>query len=137
MRGKIIKGIGGFYYVKTLESEILECKARGIFRKENIKPYIGDEVEISKENKNIEKILPRRTMLLRPPVANIDTVVIVISAKDPEPDTLFLDKLILRVLSAIIGHVSQTERSKIPVTTYMCLESKLLYLIFYINYHCL
>ena len=97
MRGKIIKGIGGFYYVKTSGGEVFECKARGIFRKENIKPYIGDEVEISIENEkgNIEKILPRKTMLLRPAVANIDKVVIVIAAKEPEPDTLLCDKLIL------------------------------------------
>lgn len=97
MRGKIIKGIGGFYYVKTACGDVFECKARGIFRKENIKPYIGDEVEILVENEkgSIEKILPRKTMLLRPPVSNIDTVVIVIAAKEPEPDTLLCDKLIL------------------------------------------
>ena len=97
MKGKIIKGIGGFYYVKTADGEITECRARGIFRKDNIKPYIGDEVEIVKngEKGNIEAILPRRTQLLRPAVANIDAVLIVAAAKEPEPDTLLCDKLIL------------------------------------------
>lgn len=97
MVGKIIKGIGGFYYVKASDGEVFECKARGIFRKENIKPCVGDDVEISVENGkgSIEKILPRKTMLLRPAVSNIDTVVIVIAAKEPEPDTLLCDKLIL------------------------------------------
>ena len=50
MNGKIIKGIGGFYYVKTAENTIYECRARGVFRKDNIKPYIGDDVEIETVN---------------------------------------------------------------------------------------
>lgn len=119
MIGKIIKGIGGFYYVKSPDGEIFECKARGIFRKENLKPYIGDEVEISIENKtgNIEKILPRRTMLLRPAVSNIDTVVIVIAAKDPEPDTLFCDKLILSAEIAGIEPVICINKSDLNMDT--------------------
>lgn len=97
MQGRIIKGIGGFYYVKIPDGNIIECKARGVFRKENIKPYIGDDVEISVENQkgSIEKILPRRTMLVRPSVANIDIVVVVVAAKEPAPDTTLCDKLIL------------------------------------------
>jgi len=119
MRGKIIKGIGGFYYVKTPDGNVFECKARGIFRKENLKPYIGDEVEISTDNKtgNIEKILPRRTMLLRPAVANIDSVVIVIAAKDPEPDTLFCDKLILSAEIAGIEPVICINKSDLKMDT--------------------
>ncbi len=97
MIGKIVKGIGGFYYVKTAEKEIIECKARGIFRKENLKPYIGDDVEISVQNGkgNIEKILDRKNLLIRPPVSNIDILVIVVAAKDPKPDLFLTDKLIL------------------------------------------
>ncbi|MCR4718520.1 MAG: ribosome small subunit-dependent GTPase A [Firmicutes bacterium] len=119
MKGKIIKGIGGFYYVKTPDGDVVECKARGIFRKENLKPYIGDEVEISIENKtgNIEKILPRRTMLLRPAVANIDAVVIVIAAKDPEPDTLFCDKLILSAEFAGIEPLICINKSDLKMDT--------------------
>ena len=97
MIGRIIKGIGGFYYVKTDNGEVTECRAKGVFRKKNIKPFVGDLVEFSQEAKMgyVEKILPRKTMLLRPAVANIDTVVIVLAAKDPEPDTLLCDKIIL------------------------------------------
>ena len=97
MTGKIIKGIGGFYYVKTESGEVVECRARGVFRKENVKPYVGDDVEFSRDAKMgyIERIMPRKTMLLRPAVANIDAVVIVLAAKEPEPDTLLCDKIIL------------------------------------------
>ena len=97
MIGKIIKGIGGFYYVKTSDGTIIECRARGIFRNQKEKPYIGDDVEISVngENGSVERILKRRNLLIRPPVANIDAVVIVIAAKDPEPNTMLTDKLIL------------------------------------------
>ena len=97
MTGKIIKGIGGFYYVKTESGEVTECRARGVFRRENIKPFVGDSVEFSVEGKlgYVEKILPRKNMLLRPSVANIDAVVIVLAAKEPEPDTLLCDKIIL------------------------------------------
>ncbi|MBQ7751921.1 MAG: ribosome small subunit-dependent GTPase A [Clostridia bacterium] len=97
MIGKIIKGIGGFYYVKTSDGTIIECRARGIFRNQKEKPYIGDDVEISVngESGSVERILKRRNLLIRPPVANIDAVVIVIAAKDPEPNTMLTDKLIL------------------------------------------
>ncbi len=97
MRGKIIKGIGGFYYVKTADNTVYECKARGIFRKDNIKPCIGDEVEIlaDGEKGSIENIYPRRTELIRPSVSNIDVLVIVVAAKDPEPNIFLIDKLLV------------------------------------------
>ncbi len=97
MKGKIIKGIGGFYYVKTADSEIFECRARGIFRKEGITPAIGDDVEITVENGkgSVDKIYPRRSELVRPPVSNIDILVIVAAAADPEPNRLLIDKLIV------------------------------------------
>jgi len=97
MNGTIVKGIGGFYYVKATDNTVYECKARGIFRKDNIKPYIGDKVEISVENGkgSIEKIYPRHSYLIRPPVANIDTLVIVVAAANPEPSLLLIDKLLV------------------------------------------
>lgn len=97
MQGKIIKGIGGFYYVKAADNTVYECKARGIFRKDNIKPYIGDEVEISVENGkgSIDRIYPRKSELIRPPVANIDILVIVAAAADPEPNIFLIDKLLV------------------------------------------
>ena len=97
MKGKIIKGIGGFYYVKAADNTVYECKARGIFRKENIKPCIGDEVEISVLNGkgSIDRIFPRKTSLIRPPVSNIDMLVIVAAAADPEPNVFLIDKLLV------------------------------------------
>lgn len=97
MDGKIIKGIGGFYYVKAADGVVYECKARGIFRKDNIKPAIGDEVEISVSGTkgSIDKILERRSHLIRPPVANIDVLVIVAATADPAPDIFLIDKLLV------------------------------------------
>lgn len=97
MRGTIIKGIGGLYSVKAEDCNIYECKARGIFRKEKIKPMIGDKVliEISPSGTLITEIEDRKNSLIRPSVANIDTLVAVISAKNPEPDFFLADKLLL------------------------------------------
>ena len=97
MNGKIIKGIGGFYYVKAADGIVYECKARGIFRKENIKPAIGDEVEIlpDGEKGSIEKIYERKSHLIRPPDANIDVLVIVAATTNPSPDIFLIDKLLV------------------------------------------
>ena len=97
IKGRIIKGIGGFYYVKATDSTVYECKARGVFRKENIKPAIGDFVDILVENGkgSIEKIYPRTSYLIRPTVANIDVLVIVVAAAEPEPNILLIDKLLV------------------------------------------
>ncbi len=93
--GRIMKGIGGFYYVETA-SGLFECKAKGRFRKEKLTPLAGDLVSITvredKEN-TIDEILPRRNALKRPPVANIDRLFLVISAVKPLPRTLVIDKL--------------------------------------------
>lgn len=95
LNGIIIKGIGGFYYVEAA-NEVYECKARGAFRKKKITPLAGDNVVITvrqdKEN-TIDDILPRKNNLLRPPVANIDTLIIVSSVKEPVPNLLVIDKL--------------------------------------------
>lgn len=97
INGRIVKGIGGFYYVKATDNTVYECKARGIFRKESIKPAIGDFVDILVENGkgSIEKIYPRTSYLIRPTVANIDVLVIVVAAAEPEPNILLIDKLLV------------------------------------------
>lgn len=93
--GIIIKGIGGFYYIEAA-GEIYECKARGAFRKKKISPLAGDKVTITvregKEN-TIDEIKERKNFLQRPPVANIDTLIIVSSVKEPVPSLLVIDKL--------------------------------------------
>lgn len=96
--GVILKGIGGFYYVSA-PSGIYECKARGVFRKRNITPLVGDRVVL--ENENTDKmtavlydILPRKNQLIRPAVSNADVLAAVIAAENPKPNLYLLDKLI-------------------------------------------
>lgn len=97
--GVIVKGIGGFYYVST-ENGVAECRARGKFRKQGIKPMVGDRVKITLVNENsmegaVEEIEERKNFLIRPPVANIECIVIVVAATKPQPDFFMIDKLIL------------------------------------------
>ena len=98
-QGIITKGIGGFYYISAAEG-LYECKARGIFRRQEITPLPGDRVNISvidedKKLGSLDEILPRESELVRPAVANVNQVVIVISSKSPQPDFLLLDKLLV------------------------------------------
>ena len=116
MRGKIVKGISGFYYVHTAESGVYECKAKGVFRNRNIKPLVGDDVEIAvtdeKENKgNIEEIAPRRNELIRPAVANIDLALIIFAAAKPQPNFNLLDRFLVMM-----------EYQQVPVT--VCFNKK-------------
>lgn len=90
----IVKGVGGFYYVKT-GGAIVECRARGIFRKRRITPVAGDIVRVEDEGGApvIAEILPRKNVFVRPPVANVDQMFLVASTVQPSPSTLVLDKL--------------------------------------------
>lgn len=93
--GIIIKGIGGFYYVEAAE-KIYECKARGIFRKKGSAPVPGDKVEVAVPDEgfaSIDKIFPRKNRLVRPALANIDSLVIVVSTCNPQPNTFIVDKM--------------------------------------------
>ena len=95
MQGILKKAIGGFYYVKCGDKEY-ECKARGSFRKSGRSPVAGDMVEISVPNDGfaaIEEILPRKNSLKRPPLANIDVLVIVCSTVNPSPNFTVIDKM--------------------------------------------
>lgn len=93
MIGRIVKVISNDYTVKC-DNEYIVCKARGIFRKNNITPLAGDIVQINIQNKTIDKIEKRKNELIRPPVANIDNALIVISATNPEFNSNLLDKMI-------------------------------------------
>lgn len=99
MRGLIVKGIAGFYYVKT-ELGIIEAKGRGIFKKDGNSLLVGDEVDISiidRENLKgvIEKIHPRKNSFARPPISNIDVFVLVIACKKPKPNYAVIDKFLV------------------------------------------
>ena len=104
MQGKIIKGIAGFYYVHVVEFGVYECKAKGVFRKEKIKPLVGDNVEIevldeSEKKGNIVKILPRQNELIRPAVANIDQALVVFAITKPNPHFNLLDRFLVMMES--------------------------------------
>lgn len=93
--GIIVKANSGFYYVKC-DSGVIECRARGIFRKQKITPLVGDRVRISQtgDSGTVEEILPRKNSMVRPPVANIDILFIIVSTAEPEPNMLVIDKMI-------------------------------------------
>lgn len=100
MQGKIIKGIAGFYYVHVENAGIYECKAKGVFRNQKIKPLVGDNVaiEVLDEEKmlgNVTDILPRSNELIRPAVANIDQAMVVFAIAEPMPNLNLLDRFLV------------------------------------------
>lgn len=109
MQGKIIKGVGGFYYIhlhscnqtnKTDNDALYECKAKGIFRNKKIKPAVGDDVEIDiiseeEHTGNIVEILERKNLLIRPAVANVDQAMIIFAIKEPDPNFNLLDRFLI------------------------------------------
>lgn len=100
MQGKIIKGIAGFYYVHVAGSGVYECKAKGAFRKQKIKPLVGDNVEIDvisqeEHTGNVIDILPRKNELIRPTVANVDQAVVIFAAAKPNPNFNLLDRFLI------------------------------------------
>ena len=98
IQGVIVKGIGGFYYVRAADGQVYTLRARGVFRKQKITPMIGDRVRITpgegEEEGWIDAILPRKNKLIRPPVANVSYLMIVIAPK-PKPDLLLADALLI------------------------------------------
>ncbi len=99
MQGKIIKGIAGFYYVYTAAG-LIECKAKGIFRKEKLKPLVGDNVEIELVDEsgltgNVVEILPRKNALIRPAAANIDQALVIFAIVKPNPNYNLLDRFLI------------------------------------------
>lgn len=100
-----MKGIAGFYYIHAENGDIYECKAKGIFRKDNQKPLVGDQVEIAildeKEKKgNLVRILPRKNALIRPAVANVDQAFVIFAMEDPKPNFLLLDRFLIMMEQA-------------------------------------
>ena len=97
LTGTIVKGIGGFYYVKSADA-VIECHARGKFRKDELSPIVGDKVTVSLNDDgtgHIIKIHPRKNFLIRPGVSNVDVLVLVSAAKSPLPDYMLIDKLLV------------------------------------------
>ncbi|MCD7832991.1 MAG: ribosome small subunit-dependent GTPase A [Lachnospiraceae bacterium] len=100
MRGKIIRGVGGFYYVHAEDGAVYECRAKGIFRKDKVKPLVGDNVEISildekEKTGNVDRLLPRKNMLIRPAAANVDQAMVVFALTQPKPNLNLLDRFLI------------------------------------------
>ena len=110
MQGKIIKGIAGFYYIYAEDGNVYECKAKGIFRKDNFKPLVGDNVEITVLNEeekegSVTSILPRRNSLIRPAVANVDQAFLIFAMENPKPNFLLLDRFLIMMKQQEIPEV--------------------------------
>ncbi len=110
MQGKIIKGIGGFYYVHAEDGQEYECRAKGIFRNKKIKPLVGDNVIIEVLDElnnlgNIVEILPRFNALIRPAVANVDQTVVIFAVSAPEPNFNLLDRFLVNMEQAEVNTV--------------------------------
>lgn len=100
MKGKIIRALAGFYYVKADKGKVYECKAKGVFRNENITPLVGDNVEFDVINEadssgNVTEIFPRKNSLIRPAVANVDQAMVVFAIRDPYPNLSILDRFLV------------------------------------------
>lgn len=98
MKGTIIKGIAGFYYVKTADGRLIECKARGKFRFDELTPMVGDMVEIAIDHNEkgvIDSVLPRKSQLTRPAVANITQALVVFAFKDPDINLELLNRFLV------------------------------------------
>ncbi len=100
MKGKIIKGIAGFYYVHDGKNMIVQCRAKGVFRSRGVKPLVGDDVEFDLLDEkdlegNITAILPRKNALIRPAAANVDQALVVFALTHPEPNLNLLDRFLV------------------------------------------
>jgi len=94
INGTIIKAVSGIYTVKTEQNERLNCHARGLFRHKDIVPLVGDKVEVDETGEYILSVKERNNQMVRPPVANIDQLCLVVSVCDPVPNFLVMDRLI-------------------------------------------
>lgn len=99
IKGRILKGIGGFYYIYGEDGAVYECRAKGKFRREGVKPMPGDFAEFTPPMQgaggSVDEIFPRKNQLPRPMIANLDRLIIVVAAGEPEADLQLVDKLLL------------------------------------------
>ena len=95
MNDRIIKALSGFYYVQTQDG-VVECRARGKFRKEGVSPLVGDFVTISRSGKSgtVEEILPRKNSFIRPAVANVDLLMLLASCAIPQTEPFLIDRVL-------------------------------------------
>ena len=121
MQGTILRGIGGFYYAMDDDGTIHTLRAQGKIRRERLKPKVGDRVELTpgegEEYGWIHQILPRRNELVRPPVANIDRIVVVVAAAAPDPDLTLADRMLINARRAGIEAMLVVNKSDLNPET--------------------
>lgn len=121
MQGTILRGIGGFYYAMDDDGTIHTLRAQGKIRRERLKPKVGDRVELTpgegEEHGWIHQILPRRNELARPPVANIDRIVVVVAAATPDPDLTLADRMLINARRAGIEAMLVVNKSDLNPET--------------------
>lgn len=121
MQGTILRGIGGFYYAMDDDGTIHTLRAQGKIRRERLRPKVGDRVELTpgegEEHGWIHQILPRRNELARPPVANIDRIVVVVAAAAPDPDLTLADRMLINARRAGIEAMLAVNKSDLNPET--------------------
>lgn len=122
--GRIIKGIGGFYYISADDDDVFECRARGRFRKDGITPLVGDmvqcKIDMPSKTGMIVEILPRKNELIRPPVSNVTQIAIVLSVVNPKPNLRVVDKLITSAVYAGIKPLICINKADLSDTDELC-----------------
>ena len=122
MQGEVVKVISNQFYVKV-NNNVLICTQRGVLKKNKTLPLVGDKVLIDIKKQVIEKILPRKNEIVRPPVANIDQTIVVTSLKHPDFSTNLLDKLLVQLeinkIKPIICLTKKDLLSSIELTNYL------------------
>jgi len=124
MQGKITKGIAGFYYVHIPHSGMYECKAKGIFRKEKIKPLVGDTVTIEVLDEveklgNITDISERDNQLIRPPVVNVEQALLIFALVKPEPNFHLLERILIQYQSQALPVIICFNKADLATTKEM------------------
>ncbi|MWC26712.1 ribosome small subunit-dependent GTPase A [Paenibacillus sp. MMS18-CY102] len=121
LKGTIVKALAGFYYVQpdTGQGKPVQCRARGIFKKRGVSPFVGDRVVYSLTDNGdgaVEQILPRTSELIRPPVVNIELAVLVFSVTEPELNFQLLDKFLVHIEHAGLDTVICLSKSDLALT---------------------
>jgi len=119
LEGKIIKATGGFYYVRCADAREFQCRARGVFRKDNRSPLVGDMVQIQQNEDGsgtVAEILPRKNAFVRPPLANLDHMVVVLSVTDPAPNLFVVDKFIALLEKQDINPIIAVTKADLAAT---------------------
>lgn len=126
MQGKIMKGVGGFYYVRPhhdINNVLFECKAKGIFRNKKIKPSVGDDVEFEITDSavltgNITAVHERKNTLIRPAVTNVDQAVIIFALSEPEPNFNLLDRFLIMMAMQGVSTIICLNKSDLKDASY-------------------